>query len=102
MNHSHAPAIINELYTSLCSLFYPGVKLVTFARGFALLARGLYFTRIHDELEKFKFSREFSANLSIIILISSNFSIQCSRESILNLYKKAFISSYSQTRIYNQ
>ncbi len=26
MNHSHAPAIIDELYTSLWSLFYPGVN----------------------------------------------------------------------------
>ena len=51
MNHSHAPAIIDELYTSLCSLFYPGVNsragLVTLAPGlrperrFAPLARGL-------------------------------------------------------------
>ncbi len=50
MNHSHAPAIIDELYTSLCSLFYPGVnsraELVTLAPGlrperrFAPLARG--------------------------------------------------------------
>ena len=37
MNHSHAPAIIDELYTSLCVRFYPGVnsraELVTLAPG---------------------------------------------------------------------
>ncbi len=58
MNHSHAPAIIDELYTSLCSLFYPGVnsraELVTLApglrpeRGFAPLARGLFLFRINS------------------------------------------------------
>ncbi len=40
MNHSHAPAIIDELYTSLrCVRFYPGVnsraELVTLARAYA-------------------------------------------------------------------
>ena len=64
MNHSHAPAIIDELYTSLCSLFYPGVnsraELVTLApglrpeRGFAPLARGLFYLQlIAQQLSKF-------------------------------------------------